>query len=57
MGGGGNGQGPDIQQLLSIARTVMNAMDQSGFGAGGGGGGLGGADVDTNQLGRFRMRG
>lgn len=62
-GGGANGQAPDFGQMISVARTILNAMDQNGgiggqagvgFGANAGGFGAG-ASVDTNALARMRQ--
>ncbi|XP_070509057.1 chaperone protein DnaJ-like [Chironomus tepperi] len=61
-GGPGGAGGPDLNQMISIARTVLNMLDGGNAGgAGGFGGGGPGVDgtnpqVDNNVLGRLRGR-
>ncbi|KAL7011983.1 hypothetical protein ACKWTF_014547 [Chironomus riparius] len=64
---GGAGGGPDLNQMISIARTVLSMLDGANAGGSGGFGGAGGmpglpggdgtnTQVDSNVLGRL-MRG
>lgn len=56
-GFGGAGGGPDMTQILQIARTLLTALDGGGGSASAGGGGaFGGGDVETNALSRMRRR-
>lgn len=66
MGGAGGG-GPDLNQMISIARTILTMLDGGNAGGAGGFGGAGGApgipgvdgtntQVDNNVLGRLMGR-